>query len=242
MRKELKKLLMIIILLIGVSGCGRQADSLLADTICSEFQEWNEESLIYSETVALVGIYLDDDTVENLSNMETELKQQEEHFQEKIDSFQVPDVTEELEKELRKHDLTKEDYLSLYDVWLDDLCNFVGRLELYQNYVEREKTSNMQREELRALYESDIRMMDYTARFEYVSLNYFLAELNDSQMEYVRETYLAEMEWYSFEDMGWSADRDELELRMEVYLNRIMEESKIWAEKSGRALEEIYGY
>lgn len=240
--KKFKMILVLVGLFVSVSGCGQSAEHVLVDKIGSEYLKWDAEGLTYSQAIGLIGTYLADATPENLAAAEAEVEKQKEHFQEEINLFQLPEVSEELKEALEKNELTEEDYLSLYQTWLGELQRFVNNLRCYQSYIELEKVSDMQREDLRALYESDLRVMDYTARFHYVSLNFFWAELDQRQLEYAEETYLSETERYSFEDLGWSNDREELELKLEVYLNRIEEEVENNTERLGEMTKEIYGY
>lgn len=221
-----------------------QADSetgdLFIDTVGSVFLAQDAASVRYEGALDQVKAYIEEDTAENMALAEEALQNEIEYFVGCIEDYENPDISAELEKELEENGLLAEDYRALCDTGLEDINQYIQYLGYLQEYLEMEKETDIVHDDFVFLYECDVRLQDLSRRFGCVSVNYFFAELEEEQLEYLQDTVLADLESFSFDDIGWSSDRSELELKLEVYLSQIENQLTDIAVNIGAGMEAIY--
>lgn len=244
-RKRFLALLAGILLLAQISGCkaGDKKDREEQMAVIDDYGEimllQDEDSARFDHALESVKVYVEEPGPEHREEARKVLEEAIGQMEEDRESGVPYELPKELGQLLENQGISGAEYKINADTryqYLDGYLEDLGHLLLYIDYSEANEEFM---EDLEFSYSCIAEHQKQARAFNYTGVNYWFAPW-EGQEAYVKEQVLDRFVSFKAEDFHWEKSREEVENRMNLYLDRIEQLMGEWSSYIWHSKEKLY--
>lgn len=229
---------------LGTVGCAKdKADEdykKVVDDYAKIILSADEDSAKFDKALKSAGAYLEQPGPETLEKTRKEIQESIREMEETKNSLESYTMDEDFSKLLTKTGIDPEEYLMNADSRGLDMDNYILDMNILDQYLALEEISDMSREAFEVQYQGMVDSQEIMREYSYCTVNYWFAEQGEDVEKYVKEQVLDKLTSFQAENPVWDTDRDAVERRMSMYMDKWEEVAGALAEHVGESQEKLY--
>lgn len=212
----------VLYLLAGCGGGQKQPEyQQVIDSFAEIVLELDGDSAQFDLGLEAVGSYLEQPD----EGRRGEVRQKVQDIINRMDETKKTIVPCAMEEEfavlLERFQIDPEEYLMYADSRSYDLTSYMMELELLDQYMEFEETSDAVRDDFYFLYRNIVQRQQIMKEYNYCVINYWFAGVGEKEMDYIRQQILDRLVSFASESGTWYDDREAVEKMGDTCLNQI---------------------
>ena len=204
-------------------------------------------SALRDEALDIVGRYAESGSDEDLQEAMEALEDTYDELlklEEQAEQYADAELTEEYLTILEEEDISAQDYLTFMTIPATNLENYSFEIYyLYSDLADLYYGVETQEESFVFNYETQVLNQQYERQYGwYAYVNYWFAEWEDEDLDYVQEQILDHLTSLNTEGLEWDSSRDSIETRINAIIDNIETltvELEAYVEEEEDALEAL---